>query len=71
PVRPRSTPSMYQIITKSNLPAGTVFNSTTTQVVTETIPPFVGTKYTITWVQMPDGYWVPKFYKKEYVKNNN
>ncbi|MCJ7435180.1 MAG: phosphodiester glycosidase family protein [Anaerolineales bacterium] len=70
PIKPRLTPSMYQIITKPNLPVGTGFNSTTTQVVTETIPPFWGTKYTITWVQMPDGYWVPKFYKKEYVKDN-
>jgi len=70
PVKPRLTPSMYQIITKPNLPIGTVFNSTTTQVVTETIPPVVGTKYTITWVQMPDGYWVPKFYKIEYVRAN-
>jgi hypothetical protein len=69
PVKPRLTPSMYQVITKSNLPVGTVFHSTTTQVVTETIPPVVGTKYTITWVQMPDGYWVPKFYKIEYVKD--
>jgi GH25 family lysozyme M1 (1,4-beta-N-acetylmuramidase) len=68
PVKPRSTPSMYQVVTKPNLPAGTVFSSTTTQVVTETIPPVIGTKYTITWVQMPDGYWVPMFYKIEYVK---
>ncbi len=71
PVRPRLTPSMYQIIAKPNLPIGTIFNSTTTQVVTETIPPFIGTKYTITWVQMPDGYWVPKFYKIEYVRDNH
>jgi GH25 family lysozyme M1 (1,4-beta-N-acetylmuramidase) len=70
PVRPRLTPSMYQIIAKPNLPAGTVFNSKTTQVVTETIPPVIGTKYTITWIQMPDGYWVPKFYKVEYVRDN-
>jgi hypothetical protein len=68
PVKPRSTPSMYQIITKPNLPVGTVFSSTTTQVVTETIPPVIGKKYTVTWVQMPDGYWVPMFYRKEYVK---
>ena len=67
PVKPRKTPSMYQVDAKSNLPIGTTFNSETTQVVTERIPPLVGTDYTITWVQMPDGYWVPKFYKKEYV----
>lgn len=70
PVRPRLTPSMYQIIAKPNLPAGTVFRSTTTQVVTERIPLLVGPEYTITWVQMPDGYWVPKFYKKEYVRDH-
>ncbi|MBM3126943.1 MAG: hypothetical protein FJZ87_18050 [Chloroflexi bacterium] len=68
PVKPRQTPSMYQIITKPNLPVGTIFNSGVTQVVTERIPPLVGTEYTITWVQMPDGYWVPKFYKEEYVR---
>jgi len=69
PVKPRLTPSMYQIIAKSNLPTGTVFNSTTTKVVKETIPPVIGITYTITWVQMADGYWVPMYYKNEYVRN--
>jgi hypothetical protein len=68
PVRPRSEPSLYQISTRPNLPVGTVFESTTTRVVTETVPPLVGTDYTVTWVQMPDEDWVPLFYKKEYVK---
>jgi hypothetical protein len=70
PVKPRLTPSMYQIITKSNLVAGTIFNSNVTRVVAETIPLIRGTKYTINWVQMSDGYWVPLFYKIEYVRKN-
>ena len=68
PVRPRPGPSLFQLSTRPNLPAGTVFESTTTREVTERIPPLVGTDFTITWVQMPDGFWVPLFYKKEYVK---
>ncbi|MFZ5881055.1 MAG: phosphodiester glycosidase family protein [Chloroflexota bacterium] len=69
PVKPRRTPSMYETDTKLNLPVGTTFESDVTQVVTEVIPEVNGTEYTIAWVQMPDGYWVPKFYKFEYVKN--
>jgi GH25 family lysozyme M1 (1,4-beta-N-acetylmuramidase) len=70
PVKPRLNPSMYETISKSNLPAGTTFHSTTTKVVKEKIPAGpTGMEYVITWVQMPDGYWVPKFYKSEYVKN--
>ena len=69
PVKPRKTPSMFEEATKPNLPVGTVFHSTTTQVVTERIPRVAGTDYTITWVQMPDGYWVPKFYKINYVRD--
>jgi len=68
PVKPRLTPSMYQVIAKANLPVGTSFHGEITKDVTETIPPLVGTTYNMTWVQMPDGYWVPKSYKIEYVK---
>lgn len=70
PVKPRLTPSMYQVVTKNNLPAGLIFESDTTQVVTERIPLVIGPEYTITWVRMADGYWVPKFYKKEYVREH-
>jgi hypothetical protein len=69
PVKPRLTPSMYETITKPNLPVGAEFHSETTRAVNETIPAVNGTEYTITWIQMPDGYWVPKYYKTEYVKN--
>lgn len=69
-VKPRLNPSMYEVDAKPNLPVGTVFNSTITQVVKEKIPAVAGTEYTITWVQMPDEYWVPKFYKVEYIKSN-
>jgi GH25 family lysozyme M1 (1,4-beta-N-acetylmuramidase) len=68
PVRPRPDPSLYSISTRPNLPAGTTFESTTTRAVIERVPPLVGTEYNITWVQMPDNFWVPLFYKKEYVK---
>lgn len=69
PVKPRLNPSMFELTTKPNLLVDTVFHSTITQVVKETIPAVTGTEYTITWVQMSDGYWVPKFYKVEYVRN--
>jgi GH25 family lysozyme M1 (1,4-beta-N-acetylmuramidase) len=68
PVRPRPGPSIYSVSTRPNLSAGATFESATTQVVTERVPPLVGTDYTVTWVQMPDEFWVPLFYKKEYVK---
>jgi GH25 family lysozyme M1 (1,4-beta-N-acetylmuramidase) len=70
PVRPRRSPSMFELVTKPNLPVGTVFNSSTLDVVTEKIPPVVGREYTITWVKMADEYWVPKFYKVEYTREN-
>jgi len=69
PVKPRKNPSMFETDAKPNLPVGTLFQSETTQTVTETIPAVNGKEYTITWVQMPDQYWVPKFYKSEYVRN--
>ena len=69
PVKPRLTPSMYEENTNPNLPVDTVFQSKTTRVVSEKIPAENGTEYTIIWVQMPDGYWVPKFYKVEYLKD--
>lgn len=68
-VKPRKTPSMFETNTKPNLPVGTLFQSEVTQAVTETIPAVNGKEYTIVWVQMPDLYWVPKFYKSEYVRN--
>jgi hypothetical protein len=69
PVRPRRNPSMFEVDAKPNLPMGTVFHSDVTRVVQERIPAGTGIDFTITWVQMPDGYWVPKFYKVEYVKD--
>lgn len=69
PVRPRLTPSMFEVDAKPNLSVDTTFHSETTQVVKEKIPAGTGMEFTITWVQMPDGYWVPKFYKVEYVKD--
>ena len=69
PVKPRKTPSMFETATKPNLSVGTLFQSEVMQGVTETIPAVNGKECTIVWVQMPDGYWVPKFYKSEYVRN--
>jgi hypothetical protein len=66
-VKSRLTPSMYQVNSK-NILAGTTFDSDVKQGVSERIP-IGGTMMTITWVQMPDKYWIPMIYNGvEYVK---
>lgn len=71
PVKPRQTPSMYEQNTKPALPVGMDIQTETARIVTERIPPETGLDFTITWLQMPDGYWVPKHYKFEYLKEKH
>ena len=67
-VKSRLTASMYETITNSNV-AGFEFASMIEKTVIERIPLNDGIDYTVTWVQMPDGYWIPLKYKGiEYVK---
>lgn len=70
PVKARLTPSMYQVISKT-VNAGTEFNSDMRQIITERIPLVGGVTYDITWLQMPDAYWIPMVYKGvEYVSES-
>lgn len=67
-VKARSTPSMYQVNSKSVL-AQTTFVSSVTRVVTEIIS---GSNVTIEWVQMPDTFWLPMVYRGvTYVKEES
>ncbi len=69
-VKSRATPSMYQSMTKS-VAVGTTFESDVKQGVSERIP-IGGSLMTITWVKMPDDFWVPMVYNgMEYVKEMN
>jgi len=64
-VKPRKTPSMYEINTKPNLLVNTTFAST----ISETVNDPARVDNGVTFVQMSDGYWVPLVYKGvEYVK---
>lgn len=67
-VKPRQTPSMYEENTKPAMPVGVEFQTETARIITEKIPPETGSDFTIIWLQLPDGYWVPKHYKFEYLK---
>jgi hypothetical protein len=55
-VKPRKTPSMYEVTTKPNLPVALEFTSDTSTKVTEEIN---NIPQDITFVQMADLYWVP------------
>ncbi len=57
-VKPRFTHFMHESVTKPNLPIGTKFVGSNEVLVQETINNVL---YSITWIQMPDGYWIPKF----------
>lgn len=61
-VKARKSPSMYETISKS-ISTGTEFVSEIKQTLTEKIPLVGGVNYSITWIQMPDGYWIPSEYK--------
>ena len=70
PVKARLTPSMYQVTSKT-VNAGTEFNSDMRQIITERIPLVGGVRYNISWLQMPDAYWIPMSYKGvEYVSES-
>lgn len=60
PVRPRPEPSMFSPSNEPNLPIGYTFSSDTTQDVTEVIE---GVTHNLTFVQLPDSFWVVKEYK--------
>lgn len=67
-VAPRATPSMYETNKKTDLVVGVTFDSAVVQTL-DAVPPIVGQIGPISWVQMPDGYWVPLEYKgMTYVK---
>jgi hypothetical protein len=61
-VKARKSPSMYETISKS-VATGAEFVSEIKQTLTEKIPLVGGVNYSITWIQMPDGYWIPSEYK--------
>lgn len=70
-IKPRKTPSMYETSVLENLAEGYVFTSTTLQVLTP-VPPITGQTGAITWVQLPNSYWVPLVYRGvEYVKDTS
>jgi hypothetical protein len=62
PVAPRATPSMYETDKKADLVVGATFASAVVQTL-DAVPPIMGQVGPISWVQMPDGYWVPLDYK--------
>ena len=59
---------MYEENTKPAMPVEVEFQTETARIITEKIPPETGSDFTIIWLQLPDGYWVPKHYKFEYLK---
>lgn len=62
PVKPRASHNMWDANTKPLLPIGYTFVSSS--VVTELPnPPILGQTGPITWVKLPDLYWVPMVYK--------
>lgn len=58
PVKPRKTPSMFETMTKAELPIGYTFESVGSTMVSQNIS---GTYYDIEFIQMPDGYYIPKY----------
>ncbi len=60
PIKPRKSPSMYETVTKSELPVGYEFDSNVVKTVVERIPAG-GPSYTIEFIQLPDTYYVPKY----------
>lgn len=61
-VKPRKTPSMYETSTLAGLAVGYQFDSNTFQSLIPN-PPIVGQDGPITWVQLPNTYWVPMVYR--------
>lgn len=58
PVAPRKTDSMFETVTKPNLTIGYQFSELAMVTKTERIG---GVDYTITFLQLPDSYWIPRY----------